>query len=134
MYHLTKAIECQGIPYIEYRVEPEIPNKICFDFTPTYPFDEYAYDNPKFIFCEQVILANQWEHCKRYKLNFEDECPIYRVAALELVEISLTGNCLYEAPHWLYGIRAEQGIKELTWVSEDELISLTEIENNEDSF
>ena len=133
MDHPTQTLECQGIPRVEYRIEPEIPNKISLNFLPTYPFDEYAYDNPKFIFCEQVILACQWEHCQRHQLNFEDECPIYRVAALELVEYSLTGKELYEAPHWRYGIRGEQGTKELRWFSEDDLIGLREIEN-EDNF
>lgn len=126
-YYPTQTLECQGIPTVEYRVEREIQTPITLKFTPTFPHDDYPYSNPKFVFCEQVILADQWEHCQKYQLNFEDEYPVYRIHAMELVEYSLTGNCLYEPPHWRYGLRGFKGNQELTWFSEDELISLSEI-------
>ena len=134
MTYISDTIEHQGVPWLEFRVEPEIPQRIHISFTPTFPNDEYAYCPPRFVYCEQVVLAHQWEHCFQHQLDFESECPIYRVAAMELVEVSLTRTHLYEAPHWRYGIREAKGTRELRWFSEDELMALSEIENNEDSF
>lgn len=126
-YYQTQTIECQGIPRVEYRVEPEIPTQLSFTFTPTFPYDDYAYSEPRFVFCQQVILAKQWEHCQKNQLDFNDECQVYRICAMELVELSLTGKDLYQPPHWRYGIRGIRGTKELRWFSEDDLISLREI-------
>ena len=48
---------------------------------------------------------------------------------MRLVKISLTGQALDEAPYWLYGIPGIKGTLELTWFTEDELISLKEIQS-----
>ncbi|MEM8780333.1 MAG: hypothetical protein AAGF26_15975 [Cyanobacteria bacterium P01_G01_bin.49] len=130
-YYKTQTLNCQGIPTVEYRIEPDIPTQLSLNFIPTYPYDDYAYSEPKFVFCQQVILAKQWKHCQKYQLTFKDECQVYRICAMELVELSLTGKDLYEPPHWQYGIRGTQGTRELTWFSEDDLISLHEIESKD---
>ena len=126
-YYLIQTLECQGIPRVEYRIEPERQTQITLKFTPTFPHDDYAYSDPKFVFCEQVILADQWKHCQINDLNVFDECQVYQITSMELVEFSLTGNYLYEAPHWRYGIRGIKGNQDLTWFEEDDLISLQEI-------
>ena len=127
-YYQAQTLDCQGIPTVEYRVELEIPQKILIEFTPQFPFDQYAYDNPKLVFGTQVIIAKQWYDCQESLVDFSDRYEVYHVASLDLVEISLNGKELYEVPYWRYGIRGFDG-DNLTWFEEDELISLSEIQS-----
>jgi hypothetical protein len=122
----VQSIECQGIPCIEFRHEPEIYEPIEICFTPTFANDEYAYTPPKFVFGDEVIIAERWNFCQENNLNFEEEGNIYRLCALELVEVSLVQNRLYQAPYWMYGIRGTKGSNELVWFSEDALMNMKE--------
>ncbi len=136
-YTEIQRIECQGIPAIEYRTEPDdipIPERIQFDFIPQFPYDQYGYSPPKFVFSEQVILAFQWHQCQDNQDNFFEEHEVYRICALELDEYSLTGKTLYEAPSWKYGIRGTRGTRELIWFEESDLISLAEINSEDQEF
>ncbi|MEL4896114.1 hypothetical protein [Crocosphaera sp. Alani8] len=136
-YTEIQRIECQGIPSIEYQTEPDdipIPERIQFDFIPQFPYDQYGYNPPKFVYCEQVILVEEWLFCQEQQYNFFDEHEVYRICALEIEEYSLTGKTLYEAPSWKYGIRGTRGTRELIWFEEDELISLTEINSEDQEF
>jgi hypothetical protein len=128
-YYESQTLDCQGIPTVEFRVNPEIPQKILIEFTPQFPFDDYAYDDPKFVFGTEVIIAKQWLSCQENLLDFLERYEVYRVAALDLIEISLTGNRLYEPPHWRYGIRGFNG-ESLTWFEESDLIALSEIQSD----
>lgn len=126
-YYEVQSLDCQGVPTIEYRVEQPIPERIQFDFIPRFPYDQYGYSNPKFVYCEEVILVSQWLECQENQDDFFDEHEVYHICALELEEYTLTGKTLYEAPSWKYGIRGTRGTRELIWFEEDELISLAEI-------
>ena len=136
-YTEIQQISAQGIPTIEYRAEPTEPivtERIQFDFIPRFPHDQYAYNPPKYVFCEQVILISQREECQEHQYDFLDIYDVYHICALELVEYSLTRKSLYEAPSWKYGIRGTKGTKELVWFEEDELISLKEINSESQEF
>ncbi len=136
-YTEIQRLECLGLPTIEYRAEPDeipIPERIQFDFIPQFPSDQYGYSNPRFVYCEEVVLASQWLFCQEQQYNFFDEHEVYRICALELEEYSLTGKTLYEAPSWKYGIRGTRGTRELIWFEESELISLAEINAENQDF
>jgi hypothetical protein len=136
-YTEIQQIDAQGIPTIEYRAEPDeisIPSRIQFDFEPRFPHDQYGYSEPKYVFCEQVILVTQWQECQDNQYDFFDIYETYHICALELEEYSLTGKKLYEAPSWKYGIRGTKGTKELVWFEEDELISINEINSVDQEF
>ena len=136
-YTEIQRLECQGIPTIEYRTDSDdilIPERIQLDFIPQFPYDKYGYSNPRFIYCEEVVLASQWHQCQDNQYNFFDEHEVYRICALELEEYSLTGKTLYEPPSWKYGIRGTRGTRELIWFEEDELISLAEINSEDQEF
>lgn len=132
-----QRLECQGLPTIEYRAEPDeiaIPERIQFDFSPRFPYDQYPYSEPKYVYCEEVVLASQWHQCQDNQYNFFDEHEVYRICALELIEYSMTGDRLYEPPSWKYGIRGTRGTRELIWFEESELISLAEINAENQDF
>ena len=136
-YAEFQRLDCQGIPTIEYRAEPTepiVPERIQFDFTPRFPHDQYGYSEPKYVFSEQVILISQWQKCQDNQYDFFDDYEVYYICALELVEYSLTRKSLYEAPSWKYGIRGTNGTKELIWFEENELISINEINSDNQEF
>ena len=133
-YSEVQRLDCQGVPTIEYRVEQPIPERIQFDFIPRFPHDQYGYSDPKYVFCEQVILVSQWQECQENQYDFFDEYEVYYICALELVEYSLTRKSLYEAPSWKYGIRGTNGTKDLIWFEENELISIKEINSEDQEF
>jgi hypothetical protein len=80
----VQTVECQGIPRIEYRYEPEIPSEIRIEFTPRFPYDDFAYEDPRLVFAQQVLLMREFEPCQSNNLNWRDECEVYRICALEL--------------------------------------------------
>ncbi len=136
-YYEVQRIECQGIPTIEYRTEPDdiaIPQRIKFDFVPRFPYDQYAYSEPRYVYCEKVVLASQWQESQKNQYDFFDIYETYHISALELIEYTMGGDRLYEAPSWKYGIRGTRGTKELIWFEEDELISLAEINSEDQEF
>ena len=101
-YYEVQRLDYQGVPTIEYKVESPIPERIQFDFTPRFPYDQYGYSPPKYVFCEAVILVSQWQECEQNQYDFFDIYEIYHICALELVEYTMTGDRLYEAPYWRY--------------------------------
>ena len=132
-----QRLECQGLPTLEYRAEPDviaIPERIQFDFSPRFPHDQYAYNPPKYVFCEQVILISQWLECQENQYDFFDIYETYHISALELIEYTMTGDRLYSAPSWKYGIRGTRGTKELIWFEENELVSINEINSEDQEF
>ena len=136
-YTENQRLECQGIPTIEYLIETDdraTPERIKFDFIPQFPFDKYGYSDPKYVFCEEVVLASHWHECQDNQYDFFDEHEVYRICALELIEYSMTSEQLYEPPSWKYGIRGTRGTRELIWFQEDELISLAEINSEDQEF
>ncbi|EAZ88620.1 hypothetical protein [Crocosphaera chwakensis] len=136
-YTQIQRLECQGIPTIEYRAEPDeipIPQRIQFDFVPRFPYDQYAYSEPRYVFCEEVVLASQWHECQKNQDDFFDIYETYRISTLDLVEYTMTGDRLYEAPYWRFGIRGVKGKHEISWFQEDELISLAEINSEDQEF
>lgn len=131
MTYISDKIEHQGIPYLEFRTEPQPNQLIEISFTPTYWDDIYEYDNPKFTLAQSVVIAQQWDYCCEHGIDFHEEHEVYRICALELVEpTSRHSNGLTEAPYWMFGIRGTRGTKELIWFSEDELLSLAEIKTS----
>ena len=136
-YTEIQHLECQGIPTIEYLAEPDdinIPERIQFNFIPQFPYDQYGYSPPKFVFSEQVILAFQWHQCQDNQYNFFEEHKVYRICALRLVEYTMTGDRLYEPPYWKYGIEGTDGTHKLIWFEESDLISLAEINSEDQEF
>ncbi len=133
-YTEIQRLECQGIPTIEYRVEPPIPERIQFDFEPRFPHDQYGCSPPKYVYSEPVILVSQWQECLDNQYDFFDVYDVSHICALELFEYTMTGDRLYEAPSWKYGIRGTRGTKELIWFEEDELVSINEINSEDQEF
>ena len=133
-YTEIQRLECLGIPTIEYRGEAPISERIQFDFSPRFPHDQYGYSPPKYVFSEPVILVSQWQECLDNQYDFFDVYDVYHICALELIEYTLTGDRLYEAPYWKYGIRGTRGTKELIWFEENELVSINEINSEDQEF
>lgn len=65
MTYISAQIEHQGMPYLEWRHEYEIPQRIEISFEPTYSNDIYGYPEPKYVFAQRVVIAEQWEYCLR---------------------------------------------------------------------
>ena len=136
-YTEIQHLECLGIPTTEYRTEPDnirIPERIQFDFIPRFPYDQYPYSEPKYVYCEEVLLASQWLECQENQDDFFDIYETYHICALELIEYTMTSDRLYEAPSWRYGIRGTRGTKELIWFDESELLSINEINGEDQEF
>ena len=122
-----QTIEAAGVPYTEYRTEPEIDEDviITIEFTPQQQSwdSEYQYSQPQFIFGDMVATKQQWEHCQTNHLP-DTELDLFRICAMELVD-SLTPNGeLLSQPYWKYGIRCLSGTKELIWFEEQALIRI----------
>ena len=76
-YTEIQTIEAGGMPYTEYRAQPEVDEEILItiEFTPPIQsFDvEYSYSQPRFRFGDMVATKQQWEHCLLHHLN-PDTC------------------------------------------------------------
>ncbi|PSF33478.1 hypothetical protein C7H19_20125 [Aphanothece hegewaldii CCALA 016] len=96
-YYEAQTVESNGIPYIEYRTEPDDEEHfITIEFKPLSPLTI----QPQFTFGEQVFLKGTTDS--------------FLICALELVET-------HNQSQWLYGIRLQQGTRELIWFQETEL-------------
>ena len=122
-YYTAQTVEAFGMPYTEYRSQPEeIPEIITVEFYPkNHPLSEYSYPHPKFVFTEEVVIREQYEYCLENNINLEQLNP-YRIEAMHLVENRLSNGRLSEAPHWLYGLRSPYGTRELMWFDDSELL------------
>lgn len=134
---LIQTIEANGLPYSEYRYEPEIleTTLVTIEFRPeSHPLDDYDYSPPRFVFNDTVALQQQWNHCLQADLDPDEELDYYRVCALELVEPKSKSGRLNDAPYWLIGIRCLSGTRELIWFEQDELLSKEDLEFNSNLF
>jgi hypothetical protein len=135
-YYEVQTISAFGIPYTETRYYPEPtenePQLITIEFKPkTHTLDDYGYSQPKFVFGDLVILQEQWDYCQAHHVEPNSELDIFHICAMELVERRSKSGRLTSAPEWLYGIRCTTGTQELTWFSEDELMSSRELKPSE---
>ena len=126
-YTEIQTIEAAGVPYVEYRAEPEIDEDIIItiEFTPKKQSwdSEYQYSQPQFIFGDMVATKQQWEHCQKYHLP-DNQLDLFCVCAMELVD-SLTPNGeLLSHPRWKYGLRSSHS-KDLVWFEEQALVRVT---------
>ncbi len=82
-YTKIQTIEAAGVPYVEYRPQPEVEEDIIItiEFTPPKQSwdSEYYYPQPQFRFRDLVTTKQQWEHCKKYRLP-ETELNLFRVS------------------------------------------------------
>lgn len=134
-YAEVQTIEAFGIPYTEYRIAPDPTDVeiVTIEFTPDPDnSNTYGYSHPRYTFTETVAKRKDWERCQQHNLDWQEELILYRVCALELVELFLkaTGR-LTQAPSWLFGVRSSYS-RELHWFEEDELISLREMQQDRD--
>ncbi|EAZ90055.1 hypothetical protein [Crocosphaera chwakensis] len=140
---LIQIVEHQGIPYAEYREEPdrsdliEIQQKkkeIVIKVQPSFPDDFYEYPEPKYAVGQKVVIADDWYYCSENGIDFHDEYEIYTISTIRLVEpTSRTSKGLTSPPYFLFGI---YGFKnktgyELTWFPESEFLTLDELESKE---
>ena len=138
---LIQTIEHQGIPYAEYRDEPDHldnflqePKEIVVKVKPSFPDDLYEYPEPKFGLGQKVVIADQWYYCQENGIDFSEENEISTILAIELVEpTSRVAKGLIDDPYFMYGIRGVKGkgTYELAWFSAPELLALYEINNQE---
>ncbi len=108
-YTEIQSISAGGIPYTEYRAEPEIDEEviITIEFTPKEQSwdSEYQYSQPEFVFNDLVTTKQQWEHSYKYRLP-ETELDTSRVCAIELVDSLTPSGELLSQPRWKYGVRS----------------------------
>ncbi|MGK7894933.1 MAG: hypothetical protein AB4372_15265 [Xenococcus sp. (in: cyanobacteria)] len=71
-YTEIQTIEASGIPYLEYRPQPEVAEDviITIEFTPKpqSPSSEHHYSHPEFRFGDLVATRANWEHCYNFLL------------------------------------------------------------------
>ncbi len=140
---LIQTIEHQGIPYTEYKDEPdqldliniqERKKEIVIKVKPSFPNDFYEYPKPKYAVGQKVVIADDWYYCQENGIDFEEESQFYRISAILLVEpTSRTSKGLTSPPYFMFGIN---GVKnkpsyELTWFHSTELLTLDELESEE---
>ncbi len=125
-YTTIQTIEASGIPYLEYRPQPEVNEDviITIEFTPEAqsPDSEYQYTQPEFVFNDLVTTKQQWEHCHKYHLP-ETELEIFRICEMGLVDSLTPSGELLSQPRWKYGVR--NGVKDLVWYEEQALVRIT---------
>ena len=106
-----QSIEANGIPWIEYRPQPEVAEDviITIEFTPKQqsPGSEYHYSQPYFVFGDIVATKAKWEHCKKYHLP-ETELETFRICAIEMVDCLTPSGELLSQPIWKYGLRSDK--------------------------
>ncbi len=126
-YTEIQSISAGGIPYTEYRAEPEIEEEliITIEFTPKEQSwdSEYQYSQPEFVFNDLVTTKQQWEHCYKHRLP-ETELDTFRICAMELVDFLTPNGELLSQPRWKYGLRSSHS-KDLVWFSEQALVRVT---------
>ena len=122
-----QTIEAAGVPYVEYRPEPEIDEDviITIEFTPPKqsPDSEYYYPQSQFRFRDLVTTKQQWEHCKKYRLP-ETELQLFRVSDMGLVENLTPSGQLLSQPYWRYGVRCDR-TRKVIWFEESALVRIT---------
>ena len=127
-YTEIQTIEAFGMPYTEYRVEPEVDEEILItiEFTPPIQsFDvEYSYSQPRFRFGDMVATKQQWEHCILHHLNPDTNLDLFRICGMELVDSLSPSEELLSQPYWQYGIRCTHGTNELIWFEEEALVRI----------
>ena len=127
-YTEIQTIEAFGMPYTEYRAQPEVDEEILItiEFTPPIQsFDvEYSYSQPRFRFGDMVATKQQWEHCLLNHLNPDTELDLFRICAMELVDSLSPSEELLSQPYWQYGIRCQHGTQELVWLEEVALVRI----------
>ncbi len=126
-YTKIQTIEANGVPYVEYRAEPDFDEDIIItvEFTPNKqsPDSEYYYSQPEFVFNDLVTTKQQWEHIYKYHLP-ESELDLFRICAMELVDFLTPSGELLSQPRWKYGLRSSHS-KDLVWFSEQALVRVT---------
>ena len=126
-YAEIQTIQASGIPYVEYRPQPEVAEDIIItiEFTPEpqSPDSEYQYTQPEFRFNDLVTTKQQWEHIYKYRLP-ETELDTFRICAMELVDFLTPSGELLSQPRWKYGLRSSHS-KDLVWFSEQALVRVT---------
>ncbi|HAC65110.1 MAG TPA: hypothetical protein DCF68_16665 [Cyanothece sp. UBA12306] len=123
--YIAETVEDQDSPHSEILIE----------FTPRFPNYDFAYSSPDFVFAQFVLLRAELAICQSNNLDWKEECEVYRICALELVEPARIGSKkLADFPYWMYGIRGTKGTSELVWFSEFELISRQKAQNLVDEF
>ncbi len=126
-YAEIQTIQASGIPYVEYRPQPEVAEDIIItiEFTPEpqSPDSEYQYTQPEFRFNDLVTTKQQWEHIYKYRLP-ETELDTFRICAMELVDFLTPNGELLSQPRWKYGLRSSHS-KDLVWFSEQALVRVT---------
>ncbi len=127
-YTTIQTVEASGIPYLEYRPEPEVNEDliITIEFTPEpqSPGSEYHYSQPYFVYGDIVATKAKWEHCKKYHLP-ETELDTFRICAMEMVDSLTPSGELLSQPRWKYGLRSDK-TKDLVWYEEEALVLATE--------
>jgi hypothetical protein len=133
----NQTISAFGIPYTEYRTAPSPTDVeiVTIEFIPDPDNNNtYGYSHPRYTFTETVALRKDWERCQQNNLDWHDELTFYRVCSLQLLEsFSKRTGRLVEAPSWLFGVRSLYS-RELLWFSEDELISVREMQQVDDDY
>lgn len=129
----VQTIEAFGMPYTESRYSPEpvdleVPI-ITIEFKPD-PQNDYCYDQPKFVFLDEVVLRDKWEYCLMHQLDFDEELDIFRIIGMKLVESRSKSGRLTEAPNWLYEIECLTSSKKAIWIDEEELIGKRDLKLN----
>ena len=122
-----QTIEASGIPYLEYRPQPEVAEDliITIEFTPKpqSPGSEYHYSQPEFRFNDLVATRQDWEHCHKHRLP-ETELELLRICAMEMVDNLTPSGELLSQPRWKYGLRSDK-TKDLVWFEEQALVRVT---------
>lgn len=126
-YTTIQTIEASGIPYVEYRPQPEVNEEliITIEFTPEQqsPDSDYQYTQPEFRFGDIVATRQDWEYCYRHQLP-ESELDTFRICAMELVDNLTPSGGLLSQPRWKYGLRSSHS-KDLVWFEEQALVRVT---------
>ena len=128
-YTTIQTIEASGIPYVEYRPEPEVKEDliITIEFTPKpqTPGSDYQYTQPEFRFGDLVATRQDWEHCYKHRLP-ETELETFRICAMEMVDSLTPSGELLSQPRWKYEIESIDKIGESIWFEEQALVRVTE--------
>ena len=119
-HYETQTIEAFGVSYTEFRHEPDESDVqlVTIEFQP--PLDtksQYLYPHPIFTFGDMVAIRQQQES------SLDRELDYFEISALELVKPVSESGELTAAPYWLYGLRCQNGTKEMLWYREEQLVS-----------
>ncbi len=137
---LIQTLEHQGIPYIEYRDEPDpldligAKREIVIKVQPSFPDDFYDYPQCKYAVGQKVVIADDWYYCQENGIDFNDEHEIYTISAIQLVEpTSRSSKGLTSHPYFLFGINGvkNQPNYKLTWFAEAAFLTLYELKTEE---